>query len=170
MAVLIALTALLTVVALFNLLLTFGLVKRYKELDRAVANVGSGAGEPMLPEGAEFDEFEAVTSDGEPVRHDDLMPGTLIGFFDPSCETCHGHIPDWSAEALQLAQGRMQALAIVREGTDQEEMVVPLSKVARVVVERKRGPIQRAFSVQATPAFCRTGKGQIIERHGYKSQ
>ncbi|HIV57631.1 MAG TPA: redoxin domain-containing protein [Candidatus Stackebrandtia faecavium] len=170
MAIIITLIAILTVVALLNLLLTLGLIKRFREVDQIVADLNAVEHEPMLPTGSAIDEFEAETVDSETITHASLTEGTIVGFFNPTCETCHGHIPTFSEVAASLPDGRNQALAVVQHNDDPDEldeMVTPLSKAARVVVQPKRGTVWRAFGVQATPAFCQLGRDQLIAKHGY---
>lgn len=156
-----------TVLTLFNLFIVIVLVKRVRQLDQAVADLNAATPQPLLPAGVPIDDFETTTVDGEPLGHGLLAEGTMVAFFSPSCETCHGHLPGWIERAAQLPGGREQALAVVRDEETAEEMVAPLSKVARVVVEDKRGPVSRAFNLQATPAFCRMGAARVIEAHGY---
>lgn len=154
-------------VTVLNLLLVIVLVKRVRELDQTVADLSAASPQPLLPTGVPVDEFDTTTVDGEPLSHELLAAGTMVAFFSPSCETCHGHLPGWIAEAGRLPGGREQALAVVRDEEVADEMVKPLAEVARVVVEDKRGPVSRAFGLQATPAFCTIGAAHVIEAHGY---
>lgn len=165
--VLVSVVSLLAVLACFNLLLSVGLIRRVRDIDDRLTAATAPPPEPMLPVGASIADFETSTVDGRQLSHKDLPDGTLVGFFDPQCETCHSHIRNWVAEAEKLPQGRAQALAVVREDEDQDEMVTPLAAVATVVVEKRRGPMARAFAVAATPAFCRLGADQTIGVHGY---
>ncbi|GAA4909579.1 hypothetical protein LX16_2851 [Stackebrandtia albiflava] len=162
-----SLSVLLTVLVLFNLFVTVVLVRRVRELDQSVADLNAVRPQPLLPIGVVIDAFSTDTVEGEPLTDADLMPETVVGFFDPQCETCRGHIPDWVANAERLPGGKRQALAVVREHDTAGELVSPLSKGARVVVEPKSGPVARAFGVQATPSFCTIGAGRTIVGHGY---
>ncbi|MEV6522567.1 hypothetical protein AB0M43_11530 [Longispora sp. NPDC051575] len=165
MPLLISLVALLTVLVLLNLTLAIGLVRRLRDHDQRLATLEQGAPEPMLPLGERIDAFTAVTVDGEELTRETLAEGTMVGFFDPQCETCHSHLPLFAAEAARRGPGL--ALGVVREDDESHEMVAVLAPAARVVVERRRGPVARAFHVEATPAFCRLGAGQTVVAHGY---
>lgn len=168
---LIALCALLAVLTLANLALAVGLVKRVRELDQTVANLAADPLQPLLPPGVRIDEFTADTVDGRKLTHESLTDGTIVGFFNPTCESCHGHIPDFTATARTL--GRDRALAVVRDHDDPqalEEMVKLLNGDAHVVVQSRREAVWRAFGTQATPAFCRMGPGQVIAAHGYQDK
>ncbi|MEV0650405.1 hypothetical protein AB0I28_34620 [Phytomonospora sp. NPDC050363] len=167
MALLASLTVLATLLGLLNLLLTVALVKRVREHDAKFAafEVKTVA---LAEVGERVDDFEAATVDGEILTRDALPEGTLVGFFDPQCETCAEELPKWSAVAAALPLGRKQALAVVREAPDQEEMIAVASPHAHVVVERRRGPVARAFRVKATPAFCVLGAGQVVVSHEFR--
>jgi hypothetical protein len=169
MPVLVSLTILIGLVSLLNLLLMLGLIKRVQEHSARLAVAGAGEPAAMLDVGERIDEFTTTTVDGEQVTRDLLPTGTLVAFFDPQCEICHEHLPSFAAEARRLPAGRHQALVVVRDGEDVDEMVLPLAPVARVVVERRRGPVARAFHVKATPAFCRLGADQVILAHRYEA-
>jgi hypothetical protein len=162
-----SLSVLLTILILFNLFITVVLVKRVRELDQSVADLNALRPQPLLPIGVVIDEFSAETVDGESITNESLPAETMVAFFDPECETCRGHIPGWVAAAEALPGGREQALAVVRQRDTVDEMVEPLVKAARVVVEPKAGRVSRAFGLQATPAFCTLGPNQTIAGHGF---
>lgn len=163
----IVLSVFASVLTVVNLGLVVVLVRRVRELDQSVADLSAASPQPLLPTGVPIDEFETTTVDGQPLTHELLTAGTMVAFLSPSCETCHGHLPGWIEQASRLPGGRGQALAVVRDEDVADEMVKPLSKVARTVVESKRGPVSRAFGLQATPAFCTMGEAHVIEAHGY---
>jgi hypothetical protein len=163
----ISLSILVGLVSLLNLVLTIGLVKRIRDQDERIATITRGEPE-LLDIGERVDDFTTTTVDGEALSRDLLGGGTLVGFFDPTCETCHEHLPKWAAQARRLPDGRVQALAVVREDPEVHEMVSVLNPVARVVVERRRGPVAKAFHVKATPAFCRLGDDQVVSAHDYE--
>ncbi|WP_163507367.1 TlpA family protein disulfide reductase [Fodinicola acaciae] len=164
MPAVVALVILLTVLCLLNLALVFGLLRRIRDIESRISS-DQAATEPLLAVGAQIDDFEAVTTDGELLRRESLADGTLVGFFDPQCESCHENLPHFAAAAR--TQPRVRSLAVIRDDEEQEEMVSALSGVSRVVVERRRGPVARAFHVHGTPAFCRLGADQRISAHGY---
>lgn len=166
MPFLVSLTVLLTVVVLLNLMLTVGLVRRLRDYDGRLHRLEQG--EPTMAEvGERVGEFSTVTVDGTEIDRDALVPGTMVGFFDPQCETCHAHLPAFAAAARDLPGGRAQTLAVVRDEEDAHEMVDVLTGDVRVVLERRRGPVARAFKVAAIPSFCRLGPDQSVASHDF---
>jgi hypothetical protein len=121
----------------------------------------------VLEVGQRVGEFQAMSTAGESISSDGLLVGTLVGFFDPQCESCHEHVPDFVAQAAALSTDR--TLAVVRDAPDQDEMIAMLAGKTRVVVEPKRGPIAQAFKVRAIPVFCRLGPDQRVASHGYEN-
>ncbi len=153
-------------VGLLNLVLVFALIKRVREHDTKLS-AGPAVPEPILSVGERVEDFTATTTDGETIDRSSLLDGTLVGFFDPLCETCHSHLAGFAERARQLPHGRMQMLAVIRKEEEAGQMVAVLRDAGRVVVERRRGPVATAFSLQATPAFCRLGPDQVVVAHGY---
>lgn len=168
MALLASLTVLVALLGLLNLLLTVALIKRVREHDTRLGMFSDKGPTTMAEIGERVEEFEATTVDGTTVSRDDLPEGTLVGFFDPQCEVCHEHLPEWAEVAAALPLGRKQALAIIRDDVDKQEMISVVENVANVVVERRRGPVARAFHVKATPAFAILGADQVITAHEYE--
>jgi hypothetical protein len=164
MPFLVSLTVLLTVVVLVNLALTVGLVRRIRDYDSRLHRLEQGS-PTMADIGERVGEFSAVTVDGDEITRGALVPGTIVGFFDPQCETCHSHLPGFAAAARSLPGGRSQTLAVVRDEEDFQEMVDVLAGDVRVVLERRRGPVSRAFKVAAIPSFCLLGPDQTVATH-----
>lgn len=167
MALVASLAVLATLLGLINLLLTVALVKRVREHDEKIAKFDVPMPSALAEIGERIDDFEASTVEGAPLTRAALPEGTLVGFFDPQCETCAEELPKWTEVAKSLPLGREQALAVIREAPDQEEMIDVASPHAHVVVERRRGPVARAFRVKATPAFCVLGAGQVVTSHEF---
>lgn len=156
---------LLTVLCLINLVLVLGLTRKIRGIESQLSADGP-IPEPLLAVGERIDDFEAITTNGNKLHRDGLANGTLVGFFDPQCETCHENLPFFVTEAG--TQPPEHVLAVVRDDEEHEEMVSMLSGVSMVVVERRRGPVAKAFHVRGTPAFCRLGADQHVSAHGYE--
>ncbi|MFF5209761.1 TlpA disulfide reductase family protein [Streptosporangium sp. NPDC000396] len=162
-----ALVVVLTVISLLNLFLTVGLLGKVREQADRLAKVEAGA-PPMLPNGAAINDFTTTTLDGERLTLEELTGEMYVGFFNWNCEVCHEHLPAFIAEAKRMP-GRRQVLAVVRGTPEQAvEMTSQLNPVARVVVEEKQGPVQRAFQLYATPAFCILNPNHTIQVSGYE--
>src|SRR5690349_16879229 len=148
MIALVVLVVLVRLLSVLNLALVVGILRRLAELQGRIREPDT-----MLGVGQVVDDFLTTTVDDAPVSRDLLADGTLVGFFDPTCELCHEHLPLFVTEAAAHG-GPERALAVVREGDEAAEMVSALSPAARVVLEPRRGPVARAFHLKATPAFC----------------
>jgi thiol-disulfide isomerase/thioredoxin len=149
---------------IFNLLLTFGVIRRLKEhtrlLDQQLAG-GSHMTAMILPAGSQVDEFTAVAIDGGDVTLADLGDEALIGFFSPTCGPCKAQLPVFMETAGGLRES-VRVVAVVLNGeTGSEEMAERLSPVARVVSESHDGPIVSAFRVTAFPSFAYVAQGAV---------
>jgi hypothetical protein len=161
----VALTVVLTLVVILNIALTFALLRRVAGHDARIATLEKGA-PTMADIGERIEDFTTTTTAGEPLGRDDLVAGTLIGFFDPDCEVCQSHVSGFVA-AAEAVGDRTRTLVIVRERDEADLMVDAFGPGVRTVVERRRGPVAQAFHVMATPSFCTVGPGQVIASHDY---
>lgn len=162
----IPLVVVLTLVVSLNVALTLALLRRVAGQEARLAALEKGA--PTMAEvGERIDDFVTTTTAGEPVGRDDLVAGTLVGFFDPDCEICQSHVAGFTAAAEALGD-RTRTLVVVREAEDAQLMVDAFGPGVRTVVERRRGPVGRAFHLMATPSFCTVGPGQVIASHDYE--
>jgi hypothetical protein len=161
----IALTVVLTFVVILNIVLTFALLRRVAGHDARLAALEKGA--PTMAEiGERIEDFATTTTDGQQLGRDDLVVGTVIGFFDPDCEVCQSHVAGFVAAAGTLGD-RARTLAVVRDAEEAQLMADAFGPGIRTVIERRRGPVARAFHVMATPSFCTVGPGQVIASHDY---
>lgn len=164
-----ALAVFSTVISLFSVVLLLAVIRRLREHEQALAMIpGTLPPTPLIAIGERIGEFRAQTVDGEPVTRDDLQDSTLVGFFDPDCDTCHEQLPGFVASAAAQPGGRSTTLAVVSEGPKADDLVRLLRDAARVAVEPARGPAQQAFGVRVYPAFCRLGRGQVVRAHRHE--
>src|SRR5687768_11835646 len=119
-AFLIALVVLVGTVAVLNLFLTVGVIRRLKEHTGKLADLPTMGAAPslMLGEVERVGEFAATTSDGEPVSRDLLSGQTLVGVLSPNCSACEERLPEFVAMAETFPGGRGQVLAIVAGEND----------------------------------------------------
>ncbi len=157
-----AITVLIGLFVAANLVLTLALVRRVREHDVRLA--AGPQTEPIIDIGQRVDDFTAISTEGHEIVRSSLPSGALVGFFDPLCDTCHEHVAPFTAQA-RLAP---YALAVIRDEHEAAGMAAQLAAAATVVVERRRGPVARAFQLQATPAFCYLGDDQTVTAHGYE--
>jgi redoxin len=158
-----ALVAVVGIVTVLNLLLLFGVIRRLKEHDQAIAQLprgSAGPAESMRAPGSEIDEFTAVSTDDVPVTKASLTGETMVGFFSVSCAPCVESAPKFAAH---VTGGKDNVLAIVIADDDEDPaaMVGVLGDSARVVVEGYDGPIATAFGVTAFPTYAVIADGKI---------
>ncbi|MFC4857222.1 TlpA family protein disulfide reductase [Actinophytocola glycyrrhizae] len=163
-----ALVVVVGIVGVLNMLLLFGVIRRLKEHDQAIAKFPHGAmasapADSMRAPGSEIDEFAAVSTDDVPVTRAALTGQTMIGFFSVSCAPCVENAPKFAAHAAGVPGGKDSVLAIVVADGDDDpaEMVGVLRDGARVVVEGYDGPMATAFGVTAFPTYAVVESGRI---------
>lgn len=150
----IALVAVVGVVAVLNLLLTVGVIRRLREHTERLSSLGGPPGAAMLAAGQRVGEFATTTIDGEPVARDLLSGRTLVGAFTPGCGACTERLPDFLARAKDFPGGPARVLAIVAgDSAGAASYRDQLAEVARVVVEPPGGPLLTALKVSRFPAF-----------------
>ncbi|GAA2334722.1 hypothetical protein OKJ48_10630 [Streptomyces kunmingensis] len=141
-----------------NLLLTLGAIKRLRDQQDLLTEIGSGA--PGLALGEEIEEFATLAIGGEIVGRDHITDDTLGGFFSPTCGPCRRELPRFVEYAGALPGGRGGVLAVV-VGTEETAapFVQALAPVARVVVEEPGGEVGAAFRTAAYPTVLRVAPG-----------
>ncbi|GAB3141508.1 hypothetical protein GCM10027290_14370 [Micromonospora sonneratiae] len=153
-------------IGLFNLLLTFGVIRRLREHTEQLSELRHGS-DIILRAGATVGEFVADTTDGTQVSLDLLTGRTVVSFFSPHCAPCKERMPEFIRYAGTVPGGRAQVLAVV-VGTpeDAAESVAALTPVARVVVEPDGGAVSRAFAINGFPALCLVDEGGTVLASG----
>lgn len=150
-----AVAAVVGVIALLNLLLTFGVIRRLREHTEQLARVATPAADAILPVGARIGEFSVTATDGEPISSDRLAGRTLVGFFSPGCPACEVLLPAFVEYAATVPGGRQRVLAVVAGGSDDAAAhVEALRGCARVVRAGYDDEVMKAFGVRAFPGVC----------------
>lgn len=160
-----AAVVLVGLLALLNLVLTFGVIRRLRE-HTAMLSSSSQMPALMRPVGEHAEEFVATTTEGDLVSRETLVGRTLVAFLSSTCQPCRERMPEFIELAAGFDGGRDQVLAVVGStgGDDPtaREYAERLGAVARVVVEPERGPVATAFGVNGFPAFGVVGeRGRI---------
>lgn len=159
-----AAVAVLTLLCLGNVLLTFGVIRR---LNEHTAILDDLAGEPpavLRPAGEVVGDFAATARDGTPVTPDLLGPPTFVAFLTPGCGPCQQRLPDIVTRARRAPAGRTLAVVVTPsfEGDAAAQALADqLGGVATLVVESPRGPLSTAFGVTGFPAFALVVEGRI---------
>jgi thiol-disulfide isomerase/thioredoxin len=159
MQVLVVVVAVLAVLVVFNLLLSFALIRRLKVLQELVAQTPKR--DPALPKlGAAVGPFQVSTPDGEAVSDESLKSGvSLVGFFTPNCLPCSAV----KAQLLESPPG-MPVVAFVEGHPGDEEagaLAASLQRVARVVFTADDDAPHRAFKPAGYPTLIRVEHGVV---------
>jgi thiol-disulfide isomerase/thioredoxin len=148
----VAALALVGCLALLNLLLTYGLIRRVREQAAMLTDLMGGlAAAPdddlARPVGSPVEPFRTEAVDGTTVDIAWFDQPTLVGFFSPGCEPCADLIPRFTAAAATT-----RALALAGHAT------VVAGEPARAVVE--------AFGVRGFPHACVVDAAGVITATG----
>jgi hypothetical protein len=166
MVYLTAAVVLVGVLGVVNLLLMYGVIRRLRVHSDLLAQRGGGAPDIIAGAGSAVGAFTASTVGGTVLNGDDLVPGTLVGFFSPGCSACVEKVPLF-VDAAARAGGQDRALAVVVGSEDgAAEYVSSLSPKATVVVESHGSAIERAFAVRGYPAFALVGAAGTVTVSG----
>lgn len=169
MAILAAVVCVLAALVLFNLALTFGLVRRLRMAleDGGIAPGGSidVPGFPVV--GSRVDPFAAQTLDGESLSDADLSAGpAVVAYFSVGCPACV------KVKKKLLARGVSGPLTVIVAGEPgdleaialAEEFMTIAEKVA--VVEQDSAAVE-ALRVEGYPTLVRLEDG-VVQASGYK--
>lgn len=154
--VLLAVVVLVGVVAVLDLVLTVGVIRRLREHTELLSSVRGLGGPPIAEIGQEIGEFTTVTVAGIPIDRNGLAGETLVGFFTPQCAPCKERLPGFVELARSVSGGPARVLAtVVGDGAEVADMVAALRPVAQVVTEPRGGPVSTAFNVGAFPTVVK---------------
>ncbi|MDO3703161.1 TlpA disulfide reductase family protein [Micromonospora sp. C28SCA-DRY-2] len=162
MPIVVAALVVLAVLALLNLLLTFGVIRKLREHTQELAR----ARPPVtLSVGAQVPDFTAPTTGGDVVSVASLRAaGGLVAFLAPDCSGCQEQLPSVRSTLAEALATPMAVLVVLtrlspapeRDDRERAELVAALglrgTRVA-VVHEPLDGALQSAFQVAAFPAF-----------------
>jgi redoxin len=164
-AVLAAGLVIVAAVAVLNLLLTFGVIRRLREhTDLLADGAGASRGAPtMVGVGESIAPFTATALDGSLVSLDRFADPTLVGVFAPGCEACEEKLPVFVNHAESFPGGRQNVLALVVASDDASAApyVDALAEVAVVVREDSHGPVSAALGITGYPSFAHVEGGVV---------
>jgi thiol-disulfide isomerase/thioredoxin len=168
MSYLIAAVVVVGVLCVLNLLLTYGVIRRLREHNELLAHRGQLAvPDLVVGAGSLVGPFSAATVDGDELIADDLVPGTLVGFFSPDCPACDEQLPKFADVAAAHPGGPERVLAVmIAPGEVAAEQVAALSSRARLVVVPPGAEIEKAFGVKGYPAFALLGEDRVVTASG----
>ncbi|MGW1185245.1 hypothetical protein ACWD7Y_28690 [Streptomyces drozdowiczii] len=149
-----AAVALVGAIALLNLTLTYGLIRRLRE-GAAPGAPGGPADGPEAGTAPAARDFTAVTTRGRTIGRDDLPDGALVAFFSTGCPPCAELLPRFVAAVPGLGLSVPAVLAVVAPGPQDEEYAHALEQVATVVGGEHAEAVAEAFGVVGYPVVCR---------------
>ncbi|MFJ8250393.1 redoxin domain-containing protein [Streptomyces sp. NPDC094466] len=161
--------------AMVDLVLTVGVVRRLREHSDLLRQVSvpaaalPGGMSGIAAVGTPVPSFTAGPSDS-PVTDRDLTDGALVAFFSPTCEPCRDRLPGFVARYADRPEEARQVLAVVVDeshsshgpgmpGADTGSMAAALAAVVPTVQESYDGPVTTAFAARAFPSCVRVGNG-----------
>ncbi len=169
MPILIAAVAVVGVLCLLDLLLTFGVIRRLKEHTAMLAERGRGMAGPDvigLAEGESPGAFSVTALGGEHVTEATAL--RVVSFFSSRCSICPERVPPLLDYLAAHHVGRASALAVVVGDKDQPPPYLEsLAEFAQICVEQEDGEVAKAFKVAGYPAFCLLGADGTVLASGY---
>jgi len=151
--VLIGAVVVVGVLCLIDLLLTFGVIRRLREHTAMLApSQPRGDHVTGLTAGGTPEAFTATDNEGAVVQGAAGL--SVVAFFSASCSVCPKRVPAFVDYVRAHRIGRNEVLAVViAQASDSVPYLADLAEVARVCAEPSDDSIERAFAVQAFPAF-----------------
>jgi thiol-disulfide isomerase/thioredoxin len=167
MPVLIAAVAVVGVLCLLDLLLTFGVIRRLREhTDMLTRQERSADPPPGLSSGDVPAEFSVVTTDGEPLSGAAGL--RIVAFFASWCSVCPERVPSFIEYLSNNRIARGSVLAVVVDGdSEPPPYLAELAYVARTCIESADGEVGKAFKVTGFPAFFLLDAENAIAASGY---
>ncbi|MFF5235381.1 TlpA family protein disulfide reductase [Dactylosporangium sp. NPDC000521] len=153
--------AVATVVALvstaFNLLLTFGVIRKLREHDTRLAPPPVPDSGP--PTGSTIAPLTATTVAGRQVSTVDADRATLVGFFTPGCKPCADSIPEFLD---RHARTGVAAVAVVVTDVAGSGLYAERLAEVDVLIEPGGGSWATAFRVSSFPTLCLIDRGGVV--------
>ncbi|SHF93197.1 TlpA family protein disulfide reductase [Streptoalloteichus hindustanus] len=157
MTLLSVVVAVLAVVVVPHVLLTFGLVSRIRALQQIIA---VPARDPDLPRpGAVVRPFSLTDTDGVTITEDDLTGPVHVGFFSVGCGPCRT-----LSDALVAAPPAARFVSVVAGDPAEDatgRMVAKVGALGQVAVIDVDDPVLAAFGVNSFPTLLHTHGGVV---------
>lgn len=162
-------SVLLWLVVVFNLLLTFALIRRLNANPQTAAPAQREKG---LPAGQPAPDFTAETLTGETVTRATYAGRNLaLLFVSPTCGPCREALPAY--EALQPAAARAGVILLLvstadaaqtRAFADELHLRLPI-----LVAPAPSNTFSRDYRIPGTPSYCLVDAAGIVQSAGYPS-
>lgn len=158
----------------FDLLLTFGVIRRLREHTALLTKQATATTAPlsvMLQPHDRVAPFEVIADDGGTLSRESLAGNSLVGFFSHDCDACVERMPTFISLAGSAAWRREQVVAVmIGDGAGADRARARLAQVARVVDQKHSTVMTRAFGVVAFPAFCVIDESGTVLTSGFATE
>ncbi len=144
MTFLVAAVVFVGALCLFELLLTFAVLRRLREQGEELAALKAKHGPRYNPEVLAGKEIPVIGHD-------------LVGFFDSGCPTCHVEAPRFA----ELAVSHTALAVITGEPKDVTDLIELLSPVASLVLGDEAAELVKAVDIQAFPTFLQVSGSRV---------
>jgi hypothetical protein len=157
-----AAVVLLCLLCAFDLLLTFGVIRRLRQHTEQLADLRTKPAISGLAVGGGVGAFDSRTVDGRAVSSTGLDGDVLVAFFSTSCAACHERLPEFLEHVGGLGV-HTRVLVVVAGAAEKTPTMVPaLTAVAEVVREEdEQGAMSTAFAVRGYPVLFRLEDGKV---------
>lgn len=166
MPILIAAVAIVGVLCLLDLLLTFGVIRRLREHTQMLTTLASPPPDAFgLPAGELPVAFSTVTTEGEAVTGPAGL--ALVAFFS-TCSVCPERVSPFAdyLHGQRVAPDGVLVVSVGPGGTP-HQYLAELADLALICVEPEGGEIAKAFKVAAFPSFFLLAADGSVSAIGY---
>jgi peroxiredoxin len=150
---------------LFNLFLTFAVVRRLNTQTQTARKTGLEAGQPAP-------NFTAITLSGEVVTRS-TYAGRKTGlvFIGTHCGPCHEILPDLEALQPKAARASIEFTLVSIDSLDETRAFVEQHNVTLpvLVAPRATNSFMHDYQSDATPSYCFIDEQGIVQSAGYPS-
>jgi hypothetical protein len=156
-------------VAVLNLLLTYGVIRRLREHTNLLSGDAGAEPTPALETGERVGPFQAVTVDGREITERSLLAGTVVAFFTPGCLPCKERLPEFAEFARQDGdRDRFLAVLVTDDGqeSDGAARAYQLDTVAHLVLASRESAVTKAFGVRGYPSIVTIGPDRQVTASG----
>ncbi|MER5623454.1 hypothetical protein [Streptosporangium sp. NPDC002544] len=154
MTFLIAAVVLVGVLCVFDLLLTFAVLRRLREHTAELARLAGGTRFAPYDPGV----LVGRTLPWTDTDTDGVDRPRLVAFFDVNCDACHEHAPQFAVTARAQA-----AMAVISgAGPRADDLVQMVADVSSVITAERADSLVKAVGVEAFPTFLRVGPDGTI--------
>lgn len=162
MAALLSAVVIVGLVTALNLVLTAGVIRRLKDHEQRLSEIGTGEGEPPAaqpPVGAPVPDFTVSTTTGRQITGAELGGDGYIGFFAVGCSPCEQQLPEF-VRLLHSVDGTPALIVIEAPTTEAAASYLAVADGMPVVVDTGDGLVGQ-FGVNRFPSMAHLRDGAV---------